>query len=357
VDPTFWPLLVVIALVGLLFLLMPGLTRPDVFFAVTVEPAFRATAEGRRATSTYRVVSLASSALALLVLALAVHNHAHEPWAVLALLPQLLGTMAGFLVARQLVRPHAAPPATTREALVAPRRVMLLGGWPLQAVPFIVLAAVSALVALSWGDLPSRMPVHWSLTGQADRWMDRTPAAVFAPLASAGLMCGLMLIVAIGLLHSRRVRVTGEAAPGEASFRRLVTVVLLVAEMLIALAASHPLLLALFPSSAAGRVLRVTTIGGVAVAVVLLVLLVRLGQGGSRRMPLSEAARPVGDRTPDSKWIWGMLYFNADDPALFVEKRFGIGYTLNFGRPSAWALIGLLVGIPVLLGLLARFGL
>ena len=51
-----------------------------------------------------------------------------------------------------------------------------------------------------------------------------------------------------------------------------------------------------------------------------------------------------------------MLYFNADDPALFVEKRFGIGYTLNFGRPSAWLLIGLLVGIPVLLWLLRRFG-
>jgi uncharacterized membrane protein len=356
VDPIFWPLLVVIALVGLLFLLMPGLTRPDVFFAVTVDPAFRATAEGRRATTTYRAVSMASSLLALVALALAVHNNAHETRAVFALVPQLLGTTAGFLIARRLVRPHAAPLATTREAVVVPRRVALSGGWPLQAVPFIVLAAVSALVALRWQDLPARMPVHWGLTGQADRWMDRSPAAVFGPLASAGLMCGLMLIVAIGLLHSRRVRVTGEAAPGEASFRRVTATVLLVAELLIALSASHPLLVALFRSTVVERALLVMTVGGVAVAAFLVALLVRLGQGGSRRVPLSETAVPVGDRTPDSKWIWGMLYFNADDPALFVEKRFGIGYTLNFGRPSAWVLIGVLIGIPVLLGLLRRFG-
>lgn len=356
-DPIFWPLLVVVALEGLLFLLMPGLTRPDVLFAVTVEPAFRATAEGRRASAAFRVVSLCASLLSLLILALAARDHAHEPWIVLALLPQLLGTTAGFLIARQLVRPHAAPPATTREAVVAPRRDMLPGGWPLQSVPFIVIAGVGALAALRWADLPSRVPIHWGLTGQADRWMDRTPAAVFAPLASAGLMCGLMLVVAIGLLHSRRVRATGGAAPGEASFRRITTIVLLVAELLIALSASHPALVALFPSSVVGRALLVMTFGGAAGVALLVVLLVRLGQGGARGVPISETAAPVGDRTPDSKWIWGMLYFNADDPALFVEKRFGIGYTLNFGRPSAWVFIGLLVGIPMLLGLLARFGL
>jgi uncharacterized membrane protein len=31
-----------------------------------------------------------------------------------------------------------------------------------------------------------------------------------------------------------------------------------------------------------------------------------------------------------------MFYVNPDDPAILVEKRFGIGYTLNFGRPAAW---------------------
>jgi Family of unknown function (DUF5808) len=30
-----------------------------------------------------------------------------------------------------------------------------------------------------------------------------------------------------------------------------------------------------------------------------------------------------------------MFYVNRQDPALIVEKRFGFGYTLNFGHPAA----------------------
>lgn len=35
----------------------------------------------------------------------------------------------------------------------------------------------------------------------------------------------------------------------------------------------------------------------------------------------------------------GAFYINRDDPSIFVEKRFGIGYTINFGNPKAVALL------------------
>ena len=47
-----------------------------------------------------------------------------------------------------------------------------------------------------------------------------------------------------------------------------------------------------------------------------------------------------GDRSPDSAWKLGLVYFNPDDPTVWVEKRFGVGYTLNFARPTAWLLVG-----------------
>jgi uncharacterized membrane protein len=352
VDPILWPLYIVVALVGVLFQLVPGLTRPDVFFAVTVEPAFRSTEEGRRASAIYRAVSLGSSVLALAALWLIARQDTREPWAMLALLVQLAGSTGGFLVARQLVRPHAVQPAATREAVMAPARTTLFGGWTLQAIPFLILAAVAWVTAQHWADLPARVPVHWNLAGEANRFVDKTPAAVFTTIVTAALMCGLMLATAIGLLRSRRVRVTGEAAPGEASFRRITTVVLLVAELLIALSVAHGLLRGVIPSAGLDRALVVLMTCGLAVVVFLVLMMLRLGQGGSRRAPLTVGEAPVGDRTPDSAWVMGLFYVNHDDPALFVEKRFGIGYTLNFGHPLSWVLIGLLVGIPVLLGLL-----
>jgi uncharacterized membrane protein len=55
-------------------------------------------------------------------------------------------------------------------------------------------------------------------------------------------------------------------------------------------------------------------------------------------------------RDDDRYWYGGFFYNNPDDPAIFVPKRFGLGWTLNFGHPrSKLVLIGLLVGMLVLL--------
>lgn len=37
-------------------------------------------------------------------------------------------------------------------------------------------------------------------------------------------------------------------------------------------------------------------------------------------------------------WKLLILYYNRDNPRLFVSKRSGIPWTLNFARPSAWVL-------------------
>ena len=42
---------------------------------------------------------------------------------------------------------------------------------------------------------------------------------------------------------------------------------------------------------------------------------------------------------------------NPDDAAWLVERRFGVGYTLNFGNPRAWIALGVLL-LFILLGLL-----
>jgi uncharacterized membrane protein len=58
-------------------------------------------------------------------------------------------------------------------------------------------------------------------------------------------------------------------------------------------------------------------------------------------------------QTPDSAWR-GILYYNPDDRALFVPKRYGIGYTLNFANPWCWpvlAMILALVALPIILSI------
>jgi uncharacterized membrane protein len=42
-----------------------------------------------------------------------------------------------------------------------------------------------------------------------------------------------------------------------------------------------------------------------------------------------------------------MYYVNRHDPAMWVENRFGLGYTLNFGNWRAWLLIIGLMLVPM----------
>jgi Family of unknown function (DUF5808) len=47
-------------------------------------------------------------------------------------------------------------------------------------------------------------------------------------------------------------------------------------------------------------------------------------------------------------WRFGQLYKNPADPALFVPTRYGTRWTLNFGRPVAAALMGVVLVVGIL---------
>ena len=69
-----------------------------------------------------------------------------------------------------------------------------------------------------------------------------------------------------------------------------------------------------------------------------IVISVVYGQGGARvfaRMGGSE--KLLAD--DDEHWKLGVFYFNPDDPSLFLPERFGIGWTMNWGRPAVWAIM------------------
>jgi uncharacterized membrane protein len=46
-------------------------------------------------------------------------------------------------------------------------------------------------------------------------------------------------------------------------------------------------------------------------------------------------------------WKAGGTYYNPGDPALFVDKRYGVGWTLNMARPLSWVMLGGILLIPL----------
>ncbi|HHQ47484.1 MAG TPA: DUF1648 domain-containing protein [Acidobacteria bacterium] len=339
---TQYAFLLFTALLGGLYLALPALTRPGVFFAVTVEPAFRKTGAGQRIVRGYRIVVAAATLMALGV-TLWIDPTLHEQGLVWPMVGVLVAGTGAFLWARSRVLPHAAATPTVREAAVVPRTLSLPGGALAQSGPFLLLLATAGWLALSWERIPARFPVHWNASGVADAVMSRSPAAVFGPLVSSGLACLFLLVVAAVVVRwSRRIAASDGAAAAEGRFRRLVLLVVLGAEYLVAATASLTASLPLLGPQAERWTVPVVLGTTLVFVVVAVAAAVRMGQGGSR-LPDGAAAT---DGTEDRYWKLGLLYVNPDDPAIFVEKRFGIGYTVNFGNRWAWLILAAIV-VPI----------
>jgi uncharacterized membrane protein len=339
------PYLWILVAVGVLLAVTPKWTRPDLYFAVTVQPDFAYTRQARRILHRYFLEIALHTVIAIALTGLAGTQHR---WALLLGMGwQLIGS--GWAVARahRATAGYAAAPSAMREATVLGRREILPGGWPLALGPLLFVAASAVYALFFWETLPQRIPVHWGMQGP-DRWLDRTPLHVFGFLTLLGCFCAVLLVLSYGMLAwSRNISVTGKRARSETRFRRAMLWLSIGLPYLVVIPG---VVLAFWPEAPGSALWPVLSLVAIAAA---LMMLVRMGQGGSRLVDTAEYQPPIGDRTPDTAWRWGLFYYNPDDPALIVEKRFGFGYTFNFGNRWSWVLMAGL-SLPVAFALALR---
>ena len=321
---------------------LPRLTRPDLYFAVTVAPEFRDSSEGRFILRRYRRGLIGVSALTLTLLGALVVTPAF-PLAPLALLLQLGAYFAVYYRARRLVLPHALAPTTIREARVGTRNRKIPGGWVTASGPFALLVACASYLGTHWQQIPARLVLHWGAHGQPDRWAARSLGTVFLPVLVAAVILLPLTLILYGMAHwLRPIYAGGPQGERESRFRRTASTVLLVMEYWIAVLFSGLAIRPLLPASLQRPPAAIFMVAGL-IAIAGTAVLMRLGQGGNRvpspQRPDSDSTRPVGDRTEDRFWKLGVFYFNRNDPSVMVERRFGIGYTVNFAHPIAWIII------------------
>lgn len=355
----FAAFLIPILLMAVFFHYLPDITRRDIFFAVTVEPLFRDRPESRQTVRRFRTAAWIHSLIGLAV-ALTAIAFGNPLISLAGIGWQLTGVTHAFLRARRKILPHSISPAVRAETLLAPRSSDGIIHVLLQIGPFAVLGASALYLETQWDRIPARFPVHWSIDGRPNGWSARSTGGVYGPLLIAFGICVMLEILSYAIMHwTRQISAGGPEAKSEARFRNLQTAILTAVQYVIALAFGSVPFLALRAnpnaSPAIGPLLLVIFVP----VAVLFVILIRTGQGGANlarggsESDILDQNRPVGDGTPDRCWRAGMFYVNGNDPAILVEKRFGIGYTLNFGRPAAWVLMAVilaLVMLPLLIG-------
>jgi uncharacterized membrane protein len=319
----------------------PHLTRRDIFFGVTVAPDVRDRPEGRAIARRYaaEIWLLAFAGIALV---------ATSPMPFVSasmLFGQSVGAWVAFGNARRAARRYAVSPPSIRESEIGPRPG-LPGGLALQIGPFLILLAAAAYVALNWDAVPARFPTHWNLTGRPDGWTAKSVPGVFGGVAIGLVACSMNLFTAYAVLHwSRLPRVSGSVGRQYRRVQRANLLALLAWEYMLALLLAWTTAVARFADEATLPLpFRIAPFACFLLFSFVIHLL--------RRAPADGG--PIGDTTPDSCWLFGRMYFNRADPVLFVERRVGLGYTLNLGNPLSWlVLIVFVVALSVPLILVA----
>ena len=335
------------ALVAWAIWMLPQWSQPGICFGVTVNPDFRGTPEARRLLRSYRLKAMIHVAISF-ALILAGVLPKYWPLLIIGVIWLGVGPLATFVEAHQAVLPHAVAAVTVREAVLERRDTRLSGGWIVQLGPFAILLATGIYLNLHWGEIPERFPVHWGVNGQPNGWSTHTPMGVYFPLILGAVISAGISLMANALPRSTRlVRATGSGSIVQ-DFARRVGLFLLLVEYFLALVFSC---VGLLPLTGAAPVSIVTIL--MLPSLVIFIIWLNKGRSYTRSAGAMPTSVTAGDGTPDKYWKLGVIYFNPDDAALFVEKRAGIGYTMNFGRVSAWIIMALVLVLPLTLGLLA----
>jgi uncharacterized membrane protein len=291
------------------------MSRRHILFAVPLGEDFRESEEGRRRLRRYRVVVGAALVAALSILVLFPDSYFNT---LAPLAPMLIMAVAAvaFFWNYSRLRPLAVEMgARGRQAELSSQPERLPWYVSLGAVPFLVLLAAGFYLRAHWDAIPARFPVHWNAAGDPNRWAERTPKGDYGPLVFGAELCLLFLVLAlVTWFGSRRSAFRPVMLGGMVAVQNTMG-------LLLAGVAVQPLL-------------------NLPVWVVPLAPMVFLVPVIFLMWRRFTAASDPPDPTPNECWKAGVFYYNPDDAALFVEKRAGFGYTLNFGNAWCYVLIG-----------------
>ena len=325
---------VVIVLTATLLHFVPLWRREQLWFGVTVPVGFDKTPEARRVLHGYRIIIWAVAAVAVV---LAVGAGSPRSAGIGAPFVMLAAVIA-FARGRGLTAPFAVKRSGSRSAPLDDTHEGLPGGWISVVGPFAMIGATACYLWSQWARIPARFPVHWNFAGVADRWADRTPQGVGGPLVMSAVLVVVLVALGVAIVRTSPRARGGDTEAWTRRFRRATLRLMIAAAWGVTAMMCVVTLLPLWQvDDHLPSLFWILPVAVVATIVPFAVQIVRIS-----RQPNSGS-----DGTPDECWKLGQIYFNPADPALMVEKRFGVGYTINMGNPTAWMILAVILAVAL----------
>lgn len=222
----------------------------------------------------------------------------------------------------------------------------------------IVLISV-AVIGFFYDRIPNQFPIHWNSQNIPDRSVEKSPLSVMMMPAMQLLMIPVLAFSHYAFIKSKQKLLTNYpqiTSYQSKKFRRAWSINFLVTSIATQLLLTSTNFFSLFFAEDMafgwmGLLIGLFIFGIVGYSSFLTW---KYGQGGEK-LVFSEIDEPVEEVTEvdeEKYWKLGVFYYNPDDPSIFVEKRFGIGSTINLARWQSWACIAGLILFCIFIGVI-----
>ncbi len=218
------------------------------------------------------------------------------------------------------------------------KRIKRASPWWFLAYVLIILATIGIGFIL-YDKIPNQIPMNYNLHGEVTNWAQKSYRVLFfIPSVQIFMLCIMAFVYWIIGKSKQQIDATHpeESIKQNTIFRYRWSAFTVFMGLLLIIMFGFMQLTMIGMIQNLWFVTIIPTIITFIIIIAAIVLSVTTGQGGSR---LSRKNHPSGDiinHDDDKYWKLGMFYYNPDDPAVFVEKRFGVGWTNNFARPLSW---------------------
>ncbi|HBU83171.1 MAG TPA: DUF1648 domain-containing protein [Paenibacillus sp.] len=338
---------------------MPYLTRETISFGVTVSPVQFHSEPLRQMRKSYARISAALHTILFIVCIIClIYGDEHskqQSWIIvtyslaMVVISLVINISYHFKMKRLLpMLPIAPEPSVMAvDTGFRKRNIGLSSHWFLIHVLIIVVSIVTLL--RNYDLIPDQIQIHFNSSWNVDRYAAKSYSSVFMPTI---MQVFITLLFIFENWSIRRVKHQVQPTDPNRSIRQDVTFRHTWSYFMI----TASFLIVILFSVVQLNLISLLNINFAIPIILIIIAFIILyafalsfwaGQGGSRleRSADRSNVRPVHD---DDKWILGMIYFNRKDPNLIVEKRFGVGWGLNFGHPVTWLIwLGIIVLLVV----------
>ncbi|HAU5272398.1 TPA: DUF1648 domain-containing protein, partial [Clostridioides difficile] len=189
-------------------------------------------------------------------------------------------------------------------------------------IPILFTFGMSIFIVFNYNQLPDSIATHWNINGSPDVFIDKSFLNVFKLIGTNFCLMVLLYITSIGSIKSRIKIDTNRIK--ESRIENI--------EYLNKIGYLFLILMTIMTIQFFTTILSIKTKLSTAMNITTLLVIIYL-IATYINSPNLKSNSSYSPEENEKYWIAGIMYNNPNDPSLMVNKRFGIGWTINFGNP------------------------